>query len=166
MSEAKITKRQHAVNLDPRPSRSPEGDAFTSLVVQIASLGGRFSEIGEQLAEHGDQTLARWVFLDAIATEAATVAQVSRRLGQARQSVQRIADLMVDDELAVYEPNPAHQRAKLVRLTPSGRRTLRRISIRQKKWADSVAARLGADDIAITARLVGSVAEVVAITPV
>jgi DNA-binding MarR family transcriptional regulator len=35
-------------------------------------------------------------------------------MGLARQSVQRIADLLVDKSLAEYLPNPAHARAKLV----------------------------------------------------
>jgi hypothetical protein len=39
----------------------------------------------------------------------------------ARQGVQRLADVLVRDGLAVYEPNPAHRRAKLLRLTPSRR---------------------------------------------
>ncbi|MPZ53594.1 MAG: MarR family transcriptional regulator [Acidimicrobiia bacterium] len=166
MSEDKPDIRQHAVKTDPRPRRTTEGDAFTMLVVGVASLGGTISEVGEVLAGHAGQTLARWVFLDAIATEADTVAEISRRLGQARQSVQRIANVVVGDGLAVFEDNPAHQRAKLVRLTPAGRRVLRKISVRQKKWAETAGELLGGADIAATAALVRRLAEVVEDTPV
>src|SRR5262245_47117771 len=60
-----------------RPRRTPAGDAFTDLVVEVAWLGGMFTAAGEALARTADQTLARWVILDAIEGEPATVAQVA-----------------------------------------------------------------------------------------
>ncbi|WP_245761025.1 transposase [Saccharopolyspora shandongensis] len=38
-----------------------------------------------------------------------------------------VADLLVEDELACYRPNPAHQRAKLLEVTPTGRAALHRM---------------------------------------
>ncbi len=61
----------------------------------------------------------------------------------ARQSVQRVADLLEQDGLIVYEDNPAHRRAKLVRLTATGRRTLRRIQKAQRTWADAAGEQIG-----------------------
>jgi len=75
------------------------------------------------------------------------VAQIARRLHLARQGVQRLADLLVRDGLAAYEENPAHRRAKLVRLTPSGRAALRTIQRAQAAWADTVGAELGEADL-------------------
>jgi DNA-binding MarR family transcriptional regulator len=65
----------------------------------------------------------------------------------ARQSVQRLADLLVRDGLAAYEDNPTHRRAKLVRLTPSGRTALRTIQAAQRAWADALGAELGEADL-------------------
>jgi DNA-binding MarR family transcriptional regulator len=72
------------------------------------------------LGRLGGQALARWVILDAIENRPATVAQIARRRGIARQAVQRVADLLVGDGLAAYEPNPSHRRAKLLRPTAEG----------------------------------------------
>jgi DNA-binding MarR family transcriptional regulator len=71
------------------------------------------------------------------------VAQVARTLHLARQGVQRLADLLVRDGLAAYEDNPAHRRAKLLRITPQGRTALRAIQIAQVAWADTLGARIG-----------------------
>jgi DNA-binding MarR family transcriptional regulator len=138
-----VTARQHAVKDAARPARTPAGDAFTSFVVQVARLGGEFTATGEGLAALGGQTLARWVVLDAAEDGPASVAQIARGLGMARQSVQRVADLLVRDRLAVYEDNPDHQRAKLLRPTARGRRALVTISTAQKAWADTLGAEIG-----------------------
>ena len=48
-------------------------------------------------------------------------------MGMTRQGVQRIADLVVEQGLAEYVDNPAHRRAKLVRVTDEGVAAIRRI---------------------------------------
>jgi DNA-binding MarR family transcriptional regulator len=126
-----------------RPLRSPAGEAFTDLVVEVAWLGGLFTAKGEALAKQADQTLARWVILDTIEDTPSTVALIARRRGIARQAVQRVADLLERDGLVAYEPNPGHRRAKLLRPTPQGREALRTISIAQKAWADALGGEIG-----------------------
>jgi DNA-binding MarR family transcriptional regulator len=138
-----LPERQHAVKGAARPIRTPAGDAFTSFVVRVARLGGDFTATGEKLAALGGQTLARWVVLDSAEDGPASVAQIARGRGMARQSVQRVADLLVRDGLAVYQDNPDHQRAKLLVPTPRGRRALRTISIAQKAWADALGVEIG-----------------------
>jgi DNA-binding MarR family transcriptional regulator len=49
--------------------------------------------------------------------------------------------------LAAYEANPAHRRAKLLRITPQGRRALRTIQTAQAAWADALGAELGQADL-------------------
>jgi DNA-binding MarR family transcriptional regulator len=138
-----VSKRHHDVKEPVRPPRTPEGDALTDLVLDVVRLGSSFTAIGEALARLGDQTLARWVILDAIEDEPATVAQVARRRGIARQAVQRVADLLEREGLAAYEPNPKHRRAKLLRPTEKGREALRTISVAQKAWSDAIGAEVG-----------------------
>jgi DNA-binding MarR family transcriptional regulator len=87
--------------------------------------------------------LGGWVVLDTILHPPATVAQVARALLLARQGVQRLADLLVRDGLAAYQDNPAHRRAKLLRITPQGRATLRTIQAAQAAWADALGAEIG-----------------------
>lgn len=138
-----VPKRQHVVNKPVRPARTTAGDAFTELVLEVAWLGGILTSIGESLGRLAGQTLARWIILDAVEDGPATVAQIARRRGIARQAVQRVADLLVADRLAAYEPNPDHRRAKLVRPTQRGREALHTISVAQKAWADAVGAAVG-----------------------
>jgi DNA-binding MarR family transcriptional regulator len=143
-----ITTRQHAVNDGPgSPPWTPAGDAFTALLGQVIGLTRRFTAVGEALAKPAGQTLARWLVLETIQDTPATVAQIARSLHLARQSVQRLADLLVRDGLAAYEDNPAHRRAKLVRLTPQGRSALRTIQIAQRAWADALGAKFGEADL-------------------
>jgi DNA-binding MarR family transcriptional regulator len=139
-----LAVRQHAVNTEaPPPTGTPAGEAFTALLGQVIGLTRRFTTIGEALAKPAGQTLARWLVLEAVDGAPATVAQIARSLHLARQSVQRLADLLVRDGLAAYEDNPAHRRAKLVRLTPPGRTALRTIQTAQRAWADALGAEIG-----------------------
>jgi DNA-binding MarR family transcriptional regulator len=139
-----VSKRQHAVNAEAQPPpRTPAGDAFTALISQVVQLIRLFSVAGEALAKPAGQTLARWLVLESIDPAPATVAQIARTMHLARQSVQRLADVLVRDGFAVYEDNPAHRRAKLLRPTPEGRSALRAIQAAQRVWADRLGAELG-----------------------
>jgi DNA-binding MarR family transcriptional regulator len=89
------------------------------------------------------------------------VAEVARRLGQARQGVQRVADLLVSDGLAAYEDNPRHRRARLLRITSKGLRTLRRIQEAQREWADRLGAELGEKELELASAILDRVLEVV-----
>jgi DNA-binding MarR family transcriptional regulator len=143
-----IEGRQHAVNTeaDP-PARTPAGDALTTLLGQVIALTRRFTSVGEALAKPAGQTLARWLVLETIQDAPATVARIAGDLRLARQSVQRLADLLVRDGLAAYQDNPAHRRAKLLRLTPEGRSALRTIQAAQRAWADAQGAEIGEADL-------------------
>src|ERR687891_381296 len=68
-------------------------------------------------------------------------------LARPRQGVQRLADLLVRDGLAAYEDNPAHRRAKLLRITPQGRTALRTIQAAQVAWADALGAKIGEEEL-------------------
>ena len=127
--------------------RTPAGDALTDLVMQVVRLIRDFTAVGEALARPAGQTLARWLVLEAVQDGLASVAQIARELHLARQGVQRLADVLVRDGLAVYEPNPAHRRAKLLRLTPEGRSALWTIQAAQRTWADALGAALGEADL-------------------
>jgi DNA-binding MarR family transcriptional regulator len=147
------------------PSRTPAGEAFTAVLGQVIRLTRRFTTAGEALAKPAGQTLARWLVLEAVQDQPATVAQVARALHLARQGVQRLADLLVRDGLAAYQDNPAHRRAKLLRLTPHGRTTLRTIQITQAAWADAVGATLGEDDLRQVSVLLEQIQQAVTATP-
>jgi DNA-binding MarR family transcriptional regulator len=113
------------------------------LAVQVLRLAGMLIDAGDALAAPSGQTSARWRVLAVVEEEPATVATIARALGQARQSVQRIADLLSADGLAAYDDNPDDRRAMLLRLTTRGRATLRTIQSAQRVWADALGVSIG-----------------------
>src|SRR5512147_488394 len=127
--------------------RSSAGDALSLLVVQVLRLAGLLADAGDTLAAPAGQTSARWRVLAAAEGSPSSVADIARMLGLARQSVQRIADLLEHDGLVEYRDNPAHLRAKLVSLTPSGRKALRLIQDAQRVWANEIGAVVGEKDL-------------------
>jgi DNA-binding MarR family transcriptional regulator len=139
-----MPERQDTVNTsDWFVERTPAGQALTDLILEVVRLAALFEARGEALARPSGQTLARWVALNAACEGEATVAEISRRFGFARQSVQRVADLLVEDGLAVYQDNPRHRRAKLLVPTKRGREVALEINTRQTAWADALGASIG-----------------------
>jgi DNA-binding MarR family transcriptional regulator len=138
-----MTERQDAVKPEGFVERTPAAVALTEFVLQVVRLSALFQAKGEALARPSGQTLARWVALNAAAEAPATVAEISRRFGFARQSVQRVADLLVADGLAVFQDNPRHRRAKLLVPTRRGLEVILAINTRQQAWADALGSRIG-----------------------
>jgi len=137
---ASVGNRQHAVK-----HRSAPAEAFSGLAIQVLTLAAALHEAGNVLAAPAGQSTARWQVMAAVEEAPAAVAEIARTLSLARQSVQRVADALVADGVARYEDNPAHKRAKLLALTPQGRRALRRIQAAQARWAEDVSRGLDAE---------------------
>ena len=122
--------------------RTSSSEAFTDLILEVFRLNGRLLSAGDALTRPLGQTSARWQVLGALDEDRRTVAEIGRRMGLSRQSVQRTADVLEADGLVSYVENPAHRRAKLATLTRRGRATLDAITNRQVTWANTVASRL------------------------
>src|SRR5689334_25322427 len=99
-----VPDRQHPVNSERRreDARTAAGDAFSALVARIFRLNGQLAAAGDALSRPAGQTSARWQVLAMLEDEPATVAAIARVLGLARQSVQRIADLLEADGLIAF----------------------------------------------------------------
>ena len=140
-----VPRRQDAVNgiAADRPGRTAAGDAFSDLVVRVFRLNGLLSAAGDGLAGTVGQSSARWQVLAMVEEGPRTVAETARTLGLARQSVQRIADLLEAASLVSYEENPRHRRARLFGLTPVGRTTLEAIQAAQRPWAEGLGSMVG-----------------------
>lgn len=128
-------------------SRTPAGIAFTQLVIQIFRLNGLLLEAGDRLSAPVGQTSARWQVMGCIDREPRSVAEIARLMGLARQSVQRVADRLVEDGVARYEDNPAHKRAKLLRLTERGQKALNFIERAQHEWANRLGEAIGVGEL-------------------
>lgn len=101
-------------------------------------------------------THARWKVIGAIALSNAglTVPGIARVLGQSRQAVQRITDVMVADGILVYTDNPKHKRSALVTLSEKGQDTYTLLREVQDPWAIENTEDIPTEELEITLRLV------------
>ena len=136
------------------PDRTPAGDAFATFAISVLRLAGHLQAAGDALARPAGQTSARWQVLAAADHAPMSVADAGRALGMTRQGVQRVADLLERDGLILYAENPAHQRAKLMVLTPDGKAALETIKDRQTVWANALGETLGKKDLAVATQTV------------
>jgi DNA-binding MarR family transcriptional regulator len=125
---------------------APELLSRTALAV--FRVHGQMLEVSEELARPVGLTAARWQVLGAVLPEPLPVSGIARAMGLTRQGVQRTADLLVEQGLAEYRPNPAHQRAKLLAVTEEGLAAVRKIGPGHRALAERLADRLGAEEFA------------------
>jgi DNA-binding MarR family transcriptional regulator len=120
-----------------------EQELLSDAALAVFKLNGQFLALADELARPAGLTAAWWQVLGAVLDQPLPVAGVAREMGITRQSVQRIADLLVEHGLAEYRDNPAHQRAKLLTPTDQGRAAIERIGPGHAAAARVLAKRLG-----------------------
>jgi DNA-binding MarR family transcriptional regulator len=109
--------------VNSKPSRAPidpRVDAYRLLIADIAELMGRSRATSDVMARAAGQTVARWHLMSVLMGHPQSVASAARRLGLSRQSVQRVANELLADELVTATPDPNDARAPLFGLTPRG----------------------------------------------
>jgi DNA-binding MarR family transcriptional regulator len=121
-------------------ARGPE-DAWSEFVRAVFDVNGLINQAGERVSRPLGQSAARWHVLGR-AFQPQTVAEMAADMGHARQSVQRVADVLEREGLVAYRPLATDRRTKLVELTPRGHRVLGEIYQRQVAWFARIVARL------------------------
>ena len=129
------------------PGRTPEGDALTALVLPVFALNGELLEAAAVITAPHELTPARWQVLGAVLEEPLPVAEIARRVGLTRQSVQRVANDVVAQDWAHWQPNPGRRGQNLLVLTDKGRRAIAALTAEQHAWADTVGAAIGEDEL-------------------
>lgn len=122
-------------------SRSPEGEALTELILEIFQINGELLDAGNQITAPHGLTSARWQVMGAIDLEGQplTVSQIARRMGLARQGVQRLINELSKSGIVVANPNIDHKRAPLFSLSTKGRKIMDEINIAQAEWVNALA---------------------------
>ena len=123
------------------------GAAMTELVLQIFRVNGLLLTVGDDLTRGLGLTSARWQVLGALADGPLTAAQIARNMGLKRQSVQRLVDVLTEQGILLFEDNPHHRRAKLIRLSEAGQRKYEQISKIQARWVNSVSADMDVQEL-------------------
>jgi len=135
-------------------------DLLSRSALGVFRLNGQFLAVAEELARPVGLTAAWWQVLGAVLGEPLPVSGIARAMGITRQSVQRIADLLVDKGLAEYRPNPAHRRAKLLAPTEQGRAAVSRIDPGHAALADRLAEAVGEAELAEAVRVLERLSKV------
>ncbi|AZQ36383.1 MarR family transcriptional regulator [Streptomyces cyaneochromogenes] len=135
-------------------------DLLSRSALGVFRLNGQFLAVAEELARPAGLTAAWWQVLGAVLGEPLPVSGIARAMGITRQSVQRIADLLVAKGLAEYRPNPAHRRAKLLAPTEEGRAAVSRIDPGHTVVADKLAEAFGEAELADAVRVLERLSKV------
>jgi len=117
---------------------------------------------GDRITRSIDQSSARWQVLGRIGHKPQTVAKIARDMGHARQSVQRVTDVLVGEGLATYADHQTDRRTKLVQLTPRGVEVLSAIYEQYAEWNRHLMTRLDPeqlDKLADALEIVGRIVE-------
>jgi DNA-binding MarR family transcriptional regulator len=102
----------------------------------VSSWGGGYWGVLRSLKTEGPQTLI----------------QLARSRPVSRQRIQRIAAELGAQRLVEFRENPAHQRSKLLHLTPKGESFLNRLDTAIGKMAEKFRAKTPTADIDTTIR--------------
>ena len=135
---------------------SPKRILFLDLVLSLFRVNVVLIAEGEELTEALGLTSARWKVIGVIAlsNSGLTVPGIARVLGQSRQAVQRITDVMATDGLLSYEPNPKHKRSVLVELTEEGKTAYKDLRDVQDPWAIDNTEDIPIEELDVGLRLV------------
>lgn len=130
----------------------PGEPAVQRVLVEALGLAGLYARRREQISRDEKQSRARWDVLVAMGS-GRTVPSIARRNGLSRQSVQRVADLLAEDRLARFEPNPEHRRSPILAPTEEGLRLRERLERQLRGWESTVEEFVEPEDLE-TARAV------------
>lgn len=125
-------------------------DEMGLLVADLYEVAGVLRHWGEGIAAREGQTQARWQLLSVVSETALTVPSAARRLGISRQAVQRVANDLVRDGLASFQPNRDHRTSPLLELMPHGQDVLTRITARAHEARHGVTDGIEPSELAST----------------
>lgn len=126
---------------------TPAAEAFTDLVLESFRFHGILLAAGDRLTKDLGLTSALWQVLGAVDDDPLTMAQIGRNMGLTRQGVRRSVGVLEGKGMVEPRDNPDHQRAKLIALTPAGRRALDEMSRRNALWANRLTKGLSRDSL-------------------
>ena len=132
--------------------RSPRAETFTRVIDAVFACNGGFLAAGDALTEPVGLTAAQWQVLGFLEDGPATAAEVARRRGLRRQSVQETVNRLLRNGMLDRTPNPADARAPLLTLTRRARAALRELGEVQVAWAEEIATEVPLEDLETTLR--------------
>lgn len=135
------------------------GEMFTQLTLAIFKLSGMLNNEGDELTKEFGLTSSRWKILGAaeMSETQLTVPQIARTMGQSRQAVQRLVDIMTKDGLLKLVDNPNHKRAKYVELTSETKKVFYQLFEKQIPWAEQCSKDLTHEELETTLKVINRI---------
>ena len=127
--------------------RTNRGAILTQLIRTVFPLNGCLLEAGDRLSCDVGLSSALWQVLGAISDNPRSVPQIGRVMGLTRQSVQRSVNVMAEDGLVQFVPNPDHKTSPLVQLTSHGQTAYAEVMRLQVEWSNRLAQQFKTKDL-------------------
>ena len=123
--------------------------ALTDLILTVFRLNSELLSAGDRFTKDLKLTSARWQIFGQIGrnNEPRTASQIARNMGLHRQTVQPLVDALAADGLLEFFDNPNHRRAKLIRMTTSGKKAYAEALRRQVEWSNRAARGISAKSL-------------------
>ncbi|MDV2994495.1 MAG: hypothetical protein N4J56_004149 [Chroococcidiopsis sp. SAG 2025] len=120
--------------------RTAAGIAIEELIVEIVATFFLLRAEGMRIGVVSSSGEGYWSVLRLLKLNGAqTVPQIARSRYVPRQSVQKLANEMLEDGVIELVNNPAHKRSKLLRLTPKGEAVFQQLSDRIAALTETLA---------------------------
>ena len=126
--------------------RNDISECFTQFTRALFAAHTMVLKHGDLVTGKYQQTSARWRILGNIEPCPLTVSQIAKQTGYTRQSIQRLADELVDEELATYE-SAIDRRTKNVCITEKGRELLEKLAEYENEWVVRITQRLSVEEL-------------------
>ena len=126
---------------------SPSATLFRQLTRAVFAAQSSVLHYGDRANAASGQSSARWRVMFNIAQGIGSVAEIARETGYARQSVQRLADVLVADGLAAYAPDPEDRRRHIITLTAKGSTLLAEMEADFDRWSERLVRALGEESV-------------------
>ncbi|MDW7548438.1 MarR family winged helix-turn-helix transcriptional regulator [Pseudoalteromonas peptidolytica] len=122
-------------------NHTQEGHLLTSIILDVFKLNGLLVQEGDKLVKELGLSSARWKVLGALSSSdaAMTVSDIARKMGQSRQSVQRLVNELMNEALLASSDNPNNKKAKLYSLTDVGEEIFAQAMEEQSSWVNQIA---------------------------
>lgn len=133
-------------NLNTQPSELPQ-DELSLFTFAVFRMNGLMLRNGNRITAAVGQSSARWQVLGRIGFMPQTVAGIARDMGHARQSVQRIADVLQQEGFIRHVENPGDKRTQLLKITSKGETVLTKLYELNDEWTRQIMAKLNADEL-------------------
>ena len=129
-------------------NRTPAGQAIEDLIVEIVATFFLLRAEGMRIGVVSPSGEGYWSVLRILKVKGAqTVPQIARYRYVPRQSIQKLANEMLEDGVIELVNNPAHKRSKLLRLTPKGETVFAELSDRIAVLSETLATQGDADQL-------------------